>query len=74
MLLNIRYNGKVWLLILVYFSGDNPYDSMFSLAPIDTAEATPNKYPRKEEKGYDAVKAMVWTVISHCISDNTLRK
>ena len=47
---------------------------MFPLAAIDTADATPNKYPGKEEKGYDAMKTMVWTVISLYICDNTLRK
>ena len=72
-LLNIYYNVKIRLLILFYFSGDNNlYDSLFPLAPIDTAEATPNKYPRKEEKGYDAVKTMVWSVISLHIGDNCL--
>ena len=47
---------------------------MIPLAAIDTAETTPNKYPRKEEKGYDAVKTMVWTVISLHITDNCLGK
>ena len=47
---------------------------MFPLTAIDTAETTPNKYPGKEEKGYDAVKTMVWTVISLHITDHCLRK